>query len=439
MNVSRFLDLFSTKRGSRFRSNFIHAARGNLIAQALPLVAMPLLTRLYSPDDFAAWAMFLAALGLLTSVGGWRVDWVVPNATSRQQALALMLLGSGVLIAVSLITVLVLWFKPHFLDKWNGARILGPLILLLPVALLGTVIQQLLQSWFVREADLWPTSQGRISQSVANTALSLAGGGFGLGPLGLIGSTVISAWIGIGTLLRHSIQHLRLARRLTIRRMAMSAKRFAKQATWSTAVSLFNVASREMMPILLIQYFQAKEVGWYVLMYRLAVAPIGLVTQGISQSFWAEAADLAKTDTKKLKQLYQRTTKHLFFLSLPIGAVCLLGPFYIGKVFGESKWGEAGYLLAALTPLLMGITIFSPLSVLVVFCKQSWQFVWDLSRVILVVIIIHGMHRIGCGIAKTILACSIMFLLLYLVFYVINLRSFRSLISSQVCRRPDRL
>ena len=60
-------------------------------------------------------------------------------------------------------------------------------------------------------------------------------------------------------------------------------------------------SSQMLVPILLIQYFSSTEVGWYSLMQRVAVAPLGIVTTSLGQSFWAEAARLAKEDRNRLR------------------------------------------------------------------------------------------------------------------------------------------
>jgi O-antigen/teichoic acid export membrane protein len=407
MTALRFLALFSAKHGSRFRRNFIHAARGNLIAQCILLAATPILTRLYTPDDFAALAMFTAGLSLLTAVGCWRIDWMLPNASSRQQALALVLLGSAVLIVITLITVTVLWFKPYLLDRWKGGQVLGHLIFLWPVALVGTGIQQLLQAWFVREANLAATSQARVAQSVANTGLSLAGGGIGLGPFGLIGSTVVSTWVGIGTLLRQSMQHLGIAGRLTAKRIAVTGRKFASEATWSTAISTVNMAGNSVMVLLLAQYFPAKEVGWFALMHRVAIAPIGIITQGVAQSFWAESAQLVRSDKKRLKALYLRTTWRLFLLSIPVALLCLAGPIYVGILFGKTEWSGGGLILAMLAPMIVGSITFSPTNHLVVFYKQKYQMVVDFTRFSLIFVCIFGSAASNLSIYSAVLLSSL--------------------------------
>ena len=53
--MRRFL---SASSGSQFRRNFVRVARANVLALVLPVAATPLLSRLFTPNDFAALAIF---------------------------------------------------------------------------------------------------------------------------------------------------------------------------------------------------------------------------------------------------------------------------------------------------------------------------------------------------------------------------------------------
>ena len=80
-------------QGSRFRRNIVKVVRANVLAQALPLLAAPLLTRLYAPADFGALALFASALSLALAFATLRLEWSLPNARSASAAAALLVLG----------------------------------------------------------------------------------------------------------------------------------------------------------------------------------------------------------------------------------------------------------------------------------------------------------------------------------------------------------
>ena len=56
---SRFIALFAE---NSFAKNVTILASGTALAQVLPLLSAPVLTRLFSPEDFGAFSLFLAIL-----------------------------------------------------------------------------------------------------------------------------------------------------------------------------------------------------------------------------------------------------------------------------------------------------------------------------------------------------------------------------------------
>ena len=87
----------------RFARNVLRGGSGHVLAQALPLLAAPLLTRLYSPADFGALALFAAGLSMSLALATGRFEWSVPNARSARPAAALIALGALALAACTVL------------------------------------------------------------------------------------------------------------------------------------------------------------------------------------------------------------------------------------------------------------------------------------------------------------------------------------------------
>lgn len=418
-------DIASSSKGSRFRQNFVKVAKANFWAQVLSLIIYPFITRMYSPADYGTLALFSSILSFLLAFANFRFDWSVPNTTSRVQAAAVVSIGFISLCSFSIVIFLVLWLFSSKWMFWHGFEILRSFWLLLPVALIGNGLHQLMQAWFVREANLTVVSRTKLMQSIVGASLNIVGGIFQLGAWGLIVSLVSVAWVGIGTLLSHANEFRSSLARLSKAKIKASWLRFWRESVLSTLVSIVNTASLAIIPLLFAQFYSTTEVGWYALMYRLAITPIGMFTSAIGQSFWAEAASLVKIDRFALRQLFLRTSVRLTILATPIIAACILGPIYTSFIFGE-EWKNAGYVLAALTPLLFGQIVVSPLSHLIIHRKQHWQLLWDVCRLLTVVTAINFSALINLPITLTILITSFINLLMYFLLFWLNLSSLRA-------------
>ncbi|MGH3457721.1 lipopolysaccharide biosynthesis protein [Aeromicrobium sp.] len=381
-----------------FRANFSRVARANLIALALPVLAAPILSRLFLPSDFASLAVFVAIAAVIGAFATWRFDWVVPNEPDAVRAKTLFVLGGCVLVFSTLVVLVVLCVAQVAvgLETWSAQ--LGLLLLLLPLLVLAGGLRDLFSGWFVRRGDLTAVSRATVSRSVANVLLSIGSGAARMGATGLIGAAVLSAWAGSYTLARHSGVKLRDAlggvSRLSLRSVLRA---HGRTATWSTAVSILNALSLNAPVLVLAVFFSPVQVGWYALINRTAAAPISAVTAALAQSFWSLAADHARRhEYEEIAQAYQRVTRRLAVAALVVVGLCLTGPIVVGPILG-SEWAGAGFVLMAMAPMLVGNVMFSPTNHLVVFDKQHLQLAVDLLRLLLVIGAISSAYYLDLG------------------------------------------
>ncbi len=414
----------ATHGHSRWRRNLIQTTGASAVAFVVPLAATPILTRLYSPEDFAAAAVFNGLLLMVAGLGSWRLDWMIPNAADADEATALTVAGAIMAGVVAALLTAAVWLMGDVIDGLRGAVILGPLLFLLPIGVLVFVLRDLLNAWYLRKADLKMPSAARITNALGRTGMSVGGGAIGAGPAGLVLGQIAGAAAGGGVLsfaLREQIGRLRALERGVVRRV----RRHMTQASLSVAVTVMLTASQMIVPVLLIQYYSEMEVGWYSLMQRVAVGPLGIVTTALGQSFWAEAAQLAREDLGRLRTLYFQTTKKLLLVSIPLVLLCLAGPWYVGPLFGRGDWAQAGTVLQAMAPLVLGTLVFAPLNHLVVHRRQAWQLLADGCRLLLVTGIIVASSVVGIGFVLVVFLVSMASLVGYLILFILHWRILR--------------
>lgn len=418
--MKSLLGLLSTRKGSAFRRNFVLVLRANVLAQIIAVASMPVLSRLYSSDDFGRFAVFSATASLALSIATWRFDWLIPNSRNILSASALMVLGLCATVITStivfLLGLLAVLTDAPVLERFG----LGATALLIPIAMLGAGIVAMLQGWFVRSNDLRAVSRSKISQSYANAGISLLGGFLGVGAFGLISAFIVSSWTGAGMLARNAKQFWKRLRRLDTRRLLATFVTYKREAGWSTLVSLVNATSLYGTVFVLTTFFSLEEVGWYTLMLRVALGPIRLISSSLSQSFWSAAAENARAKQfVELRQLYFRTTRRLALLSIPILVGCCAGPFIVGPLFGNAEWRGAGYVLLAMAPMLVATAVFSPTNHLVVYQRQAYQLLSDVFSILLQFLAIYGTARLNLSFATSVFMMSIAVCIAYgLRFYL---------------------
>lgn len=417
----KILKWIAPHQGSQFKKNFLALAYAQIFAQILSWCSAPILSRLFTPEDFGTVSVFTIAIGVLAAFCTLKSEWSIPNTHSKVQAAALMVTGfSGLIFFTGLLFVLLLCF-PHVLSLYAATRDLAPYALIIPLSLLITGTHQLLHSWYVKKSFLKPIAQIKVYQSICYSGISLLSGYLSLGALGLLLSNVFSTLFGTHYLFKNTQDLFQSTQRLSRFRLQVTLKRFRRELTQSTLSSTFNALSLNLIPLLFASYFSLKELGIYIMMQRLALSPVRVITQSLAQSFWAEAAKLAKKNPQDLKKLYLRITKKLTLFSIPIAIVCLAGPLYVSPILGKEQWSEAGIVLSALTPFIIGQIIFSPLSHLLVHGKQHWQLYWDIVRILITILITEVCRYYTLGFPLTVFCISSGMLMMYLILFKLNL------------------
>ena len=385
--------LWSSLGTARFRANFRYVAFANVGAQALLLTAAPILSRLFTPSDFGVLALYVSVTSLIVSVATLRFDWLVPNARNNRSAAALFVAGVIVLLTVTVLVALAMMLGGAVvLPDHYGA--LKDFALLIPVGIFGLGLHQLFQGWYVRRSDLLPISKTKIIQSIGNIVLSIPLGVLAFGASGLLFATLVASWLGISMLVSQAPDLSHQLRRLRRVQVVVSVRRSVQQAVLSTLVSGLNVASSQAMILLLALAYVPAQVGLVAFAQRLMAAPVGVVAQALSQSFWAHATDLVQAkDYRGLRRDYLKVSALLVGLAAVLGVLALITQPLIVPVFGE-EWSSLGGVLLALMPMIWGAAIVSPTNHLVVLKRQGLQLYADILRL---------------GLVCTAIGCAIMF------------------------------
>ncbi len=67
-NLKKYLMINKLKPKSEFSRNVLTLMIGTTIAQAIPIAISPILTRIYTPEDFGVFALYMASLSFLGSM-----------------------------------------------------------------------------------------------------------------------------------------------------------------------------------------------------------------------------------------------------------------------------------------------------------------------------------------------------------------------------------
>jgi O-antigen/teichoic acid export membrane protein len=344
----------------RFVRRLAWLTGGMFFGQLLLVAATPLLTRLYTPEDFGLFAVIGALNGIFGIVMAGRYEFAIPLSAKDDEAAALVVIAGLIALFLSLVSLLLVWILGEALADLTGLPALINLLWFLPPILLVTGLGQPLEYWSIRRGALRLTGASRLvhygGQAASQTVFGVAGTGalgltlgYGLGYLGRFG-------LLLATLSKADWAGLAAARPSQIRRLAWSLRRYP---TYATTSSLVQSTTQFLPTILLTVLYGPAVAGGFDLAQRILAAPVRLLSSAASQVFHAEAAERSAGE---MLRLFVRTVPRFLFLGLAgMAPLLFAGPALFAFVFGE-PWREAGSFAQALVAAQLGRFVAVPVS-----------------------------------------------------------------------------
>jgi O-antigen/teichoic acid export membrane protein len=184
-----------------FARNVLTLMTGTTIAQAIPVAISPILTRLYTPEDFGILASFIAIISMITALGCFRYELAIPLPENDEDAISLVTLSVLIAFVMSLIFFLIIIFWGNKFLEIIGYREIKKYLLLIPLSFFGVGLYQALSYWTIRKKRFILITRTRVSRSSLQAFMQVLIGFLNSGPIGLIIGDVIGRVGGSGTLL----------------------------------------------------------------------------------------------------------------------------------------------------------------------------------------------------------------------------------------------
>ena len=329
---------------------------GTAFAHAITVLALPLITRLYSPEDFSRLAVYSSLLGIFTVVACLRYEVAIPLPKNEEVAERLLIVSVFSSISFSLILAISLFVFSSNVEQLLGGGYFSQITWILPLGVLVASLYSAFKFWSTRTKDFKTIAQTKIQQSTSSVIAQLILGGFGYTGVGLLIGQFFYSGAGVFSLIRKK----RKIQRSNFNKIKKTIIDYIHYPKYSVGEALFNAAGVH-LPILIIAAVAApKEAGYLLLASKIMIIPMVLIGASISQVYYAHAND-AKQEDRLAEFTYQCMYKLALFGIAPLLFIGILAPTVFPLVFG-SEWVRAGTLVAWMTPWFIIQFIVSPVS-----------------------------------------------------------------------------
>ncbi len=365
MPFPHFRKMFSDAR-SWCRSDFFRhtgtLAGGVGLAQMIPFLLSPVISRLYLPEDYAVLAAYTSITMLLSIVATGMYSHALMIDRSDEKAAntaAASFVFTGATVVVSLVAVLL--FREPLARLTGNVRVLDWL-LFLPFTVLFAGGSQTLLVWNNRKKRYRRLALNRVIHAATLTAVTITLGFLGYRHSGLLIGLLTGQGAAFVVLLVqtwHSERTLLKAiNKPEVRDSFRTHKDFPRYNMPQGFLDGFRDSG---ILIILSNYFGAAVLGSYSFAMSILNKPLQIVGQPVGQVFYQQASDLHK-EGRSFAPLTRRTVWLLALLFLPLLIIFLgWGDAVFTFVFGEN-WTVAGRYASILIAWMLFRFVNSPLS-----------------------------------------------------------------------------
>lgn len=407
----------------KFFHNVFILSSGVAIAQIIVLAVSLLLARLYSADDFGYYQYYQSLLAFLIVISALRYDFAILVADKEKEVFNLGTLSTIIIccftIILTIATTIIYLFK---ISIPNMPSVIYKYLWLLPISFFFASICQVLGQILIRFSNFKLISKTKIYQACGLSFFQLSIALFQKGPFGLFLGDAIGKFFGISSIIKW-LKHKYSSSQFYISKTQIKyvSKKYRNYAIYSTPGTLLNIISLYLPNFFWGGIFGYNILGYYSLADKIFLIPFLLIGQSIAQVYVARLRELLTNNPSTLRHFFEKIVfRTALFLLIPMIVFSIFSPTLFSFVFGE-KWRIAGEIASILVisqffGFLSGITTHT----LIILQKQKIQLIWEVLRIICVLIIFIMIKILLIPLMHAILWYSILMAFFYLLHLVIS-------------------
>ncbi|KAA3609938.1 MAG: hypothetical protein D8M58_08150 [Calditrichaeota bacterium] len=379
MNISQIKKFTKTE----FFRNVAVLFSGSTLAQAIPLLISPILSRIYLPADFGEQSLFVSTYTVLTIIACLRYDVAIMLPKREQQARQLVVSTVSLSFIFSMIVLIIIsLFYNQILEIFNLSGSAYWLYLVSISIFLKNFIQSSIY-FQNRKKNFKIVAKSKVYQTLmASTVTLTAGLLWNPGSLGLIGGKISGLLQNFSYFTIKQFRELLKRENYNFKRIRVLLRRYKFFPYFSVANGFLNTLSVQLPVFLLLSFYDTVIAGFYAFGYRLIIMPLNLVSQSIKDVYFQKITEF-HNENKRLWPIIRKSYLSLIKIVIaPFLALFFLIPPLFTIVFGEN-WTTSGEYIQIILPWLFMLFINTPMNTIpAILNKQHFLLIYNFFLVI---------------------------------------------------------
>jgi O-antigen/teichoic acid export membrane protein len=358
----KFFEFFDKIKSNSFYKSTITLSFTSLLAQLIILLGTPLITRLYSPSDFADLSIISALIQFFGVFATLRYDNAIPLCDSDNEADILFIFCTLFIVGFSFLLFLIIVVLETFgVNLFNFKNQSYIYFVPIGVSLFGFAN---LLSFFSIRVNLYKTlGVSRVLQSFTSVSFQI---GLGYTKFSIIGPILGYLFqIGFSTVYMFKTiwSKIVLIRQGKFgyensKKVLEKFIRFPKYSLLEALMQMFSIQ----LPFFFLNYINDQSESGYLLnSMKFSQIPIVLVASSISQVYYGYIKENLNNGKLQIMSL-DIIIKLYNFIILPLIVFIPISP-YVFETYLGNKWRHSGELMQWIIPYTIALIIFAIFSV----------------------------------------------------------------------------
>lgn len=348
---------------SEFSRNVLILTMGTAVSQAIPILISPILTRIYTPNEFGAFALFSSIVVVMAILVTLRYEASIMLPKDDIDAANLTILSIGTTFLIGFVFFLLFIFFREDLYRYKMFPEGYHWEYLIPVAIVVTGIYQSLRYWNNRKKNFKSIAYSQMTHSTGMSGIQVSLGLLHFGSLGFVIGLILGRIGSVLILMRRTwLQDKQIFTQCSKTKILENSKIYSDYPVYNALPSFLDSFTLQAPIFFITKSYEVATVGFLGLALRVLVAPAGLIGTSIGQVYYQKISQIANQNPDLLRAEMLRTARKLTMLSVIFfSPIFLIGEEIFGFVFG-TEWAIAGKYSEMLCIVIFIRFIVSPLS-----------------------------------------------------------------------------
>lgn len=398
------LDFFQR---SEFTKNVFILVSGSSIAQMIPLLAEPVVSRIFKPEEFGVYEIYIAIVMMLGVIATARYEMATVLPRTENKAINVLGLSLVFVTIFSFLILLLIFFWKEWILSLIPAEGFGKYLYYVPLGIFLLGLNRSFLYWMIRRKQMKSISAARISESSTKAGSSIFFGVLNFSSMGLIWGQIVGQFFSVVIMIWQFFSRDRNKTLfLSCKSMRQLSKKYIEFPMVNVPIALSETLQVSGIIFIFSFYFDNASVGEFSKALRILLIPLYLVGSSIAQVFYQKASKDYNNGIDISKSLRQIVVNLLKWSVLPLVVFIFISPWLFGFVLGQ-QWVAAGEYARILSIWIFVKFVTSPIAMIpLIIDKQKIYLLLNLIGNIIMIasVLIPGVT--GLSITTTLLLLS---------------------------------